>query len=145
MHVPVQLARRAAERTDHALAAFYERLLDVAREPVLRDGRAWPLPVRTAWPGNTSESVIVTYWRALDAARRLTVANIGDHQAQAYTDVPLEGLDAPVLELHDLLNETRYYRARAQLAEKGLYLDLAPGEHHIFRVQPAPPGVEADD
>lgn len=145
VHVPVQLCRRAAEPADPALAAFYARLLGAVREPVLREGKGWPLRLHSAWPGNTSEEVIVAYWRTLGAEHRLAVANIGDHQAQAYAEVPLEGLDAAVIELRDLLSETCYYRTREHLAEKGMYLDLTPGEHHIFRVLPAPAGVEADD
>jgi hypothetical protein len=144
VHVPVQLGARPQEVVDETVSRFYERLLAIAREPVMREGEFQPLAVREAWRENATFHVIVTYWRSLGDQSRLVVANIGEHQAQSYTSVPLNGFSCPVLEFRDLTGEACYYRSRNGLARKGLYLDIAGGAYHIFRVQPAPPGREPD-
>lgn len=137
-HLPIQLDKRPGETPEPQTARYYQELLQVSREPVMRLGEFQLLAIRPAWEDNPSDRAIVACQRSLEGRRRLTAANIADHQAQAYIDLPLDGLDCQTVEMNDLLSDTVYRRTRKELAEKGLYLDLDPGELHIFEVRPAP-------
>ena len=143
-HIPVQLSARPNEPVNEALRQFYDRLLHAAKEPVMRQGAFQPLDVRHAWEGNESCHVIVAYYLSLESERRIVVANVGDHQAQAYASIPPEALQAEVLEFRDLLSDACYYRSRHGIERKGLYLDIGPDAHHIFRLSPAPEGQGPD-
>ncbi len=145
VHVPVQMCRRPAEEPDADLEAFYRVLLELMREPAMRQG-AWMQPaVWAAWEGNTSDRAIAASLRELGLQRWLTVANLGTHRAQAYCAAPFESVAAPVVALRCRFCEARYHRAREVLLQKGLYLDLAPGEFHVLEVGAAEAGVAPDD
>jgi hypothetical protein len=53
-HVPVHFDRAPAEPADPAVRAFYERLLEVLRDPLPRGGDWRLLEPREAWSGNPS-------------------------------------------------------------------------------------------
>lgn len=143
--LPVQFGVRPDERSDDDLYRFYMRLLELTRNPVVRSGNFRPLYVSAAWDGNDTSKLIVTGWRWKDDERYLMAVNLGTQQAQAYTEVPLDGIDSEVIELRDVLNDIVYYRATDHVREKGLYLDMPAGQFHVFHTCPAPEGKLPDD
>src|SRR5580692_1680392 len=66
-HASIHLARRAPEKPDQALGAFYERLLACLRRPETHDG-VWRLcACRAAWNGNPSwDNFIAFTWQGDD-------------------------------------------------------------------------------
>ena len=147
-HASIHLARRAEEKPDEALGAFYERLLACLRRPETHDG-VWRLcACRAAWSGNpTWDNFIAFTWQlggggGIGAARSvggggelLVVVNFGATRGQCYAGVELDGLDPGVLVLTDLLGDARHERDGRTLASEGLYLDLAAWECNVFDVR----------
>lgn len=145
IHLPIQLNRRPQEEPVEELHDFYhERLLPALNDEVMRTGEFIQVNIRQAWSGNHSHGAIVACMRRLGDERRLVVSNITGYQAQGYAEIPMDTCDCQVCQLDDLLSDTRYFRDRPQLVGNGLYLDLAPGQCHIFKLHKAPEGTCAD-
>lgn len=134
VHVSMHLGRRPDEPPDRELQAFHERLFAVLARDEVHLGR-WKLcACRPAWSGNpTWERFVVMAWDAGERGRLLAVANYGPTQAQCWTEVPFAPLRGEVV-LEDLLGGDRYVRDAAELAAKGLYLDLPAWGRHAFAV-----------
>ena len=131
------LRRRTPEPVDGDLGAFYTRLQECLRRPVVRDGEWRLLPSRPAWEGNpTWERFVAFSWES-GGSRLLVTVNYGPTQGQSYVDLGASGLERQTWRLTDLLNPTvKYERDGSALAERGLYLDLPPWGHHVFEVTP---------
>jgi hypothetical protein len=136
--VPIHLDRAPAETPDPAVGAFYARLLELLRQPVLRDG-AWRLlePVE-AWPGNwTWDGFICFAWEGRGGEHLLGVVNFQPNQAQCYVRLPHGALTGRPHDLIDLLGPARYRRGGDDLTGRGLYLDLPPWGFHLFSLEAA--------
>lgn len=135
---PLHLRRRPVEELDPAVRDFYERLLAVLGDPVLRTGHWQLLDTVPAWPGNPgSDAYVVTGWSPAPGQPLtwLVAVNLGDEQAQ--TRVLLGGLlpDARTLRLTDRMHPgTVYDRDVATLAADGLFLDLPGHGYDVFAV-----------
>ncbi|MCD4534268.1 hypothetical protein LRP67_09265 [Nocardioides sp. cx-169] len=135
---PLHLRRRPDERPDPALAEFYDRLLGVLADPVLREGHWQLLQVGPAWDGNGShDAYVVAGWSpAADAPLRWLVAvNLSEHQAQcrvAVATVLPAGESVCLVDRMD--DDVAYVRDVAATAAEGLFLDLGPHGHHVFEV-----------
>jgi hypothetical protein len=137
VHVSMHLGRRPDEPPDLALRAFHDRLLAVLARPEVHDGRWRLCECRPAWDGNpTWDRFVVMSWEGARGRRLLAAVNYGPTQAQCWVQAPLEdaGAGAKVV-LRDLLGDARYERDGAELASKGLYLDLPPWGRHAFAVE----------
>jgi hypothetical protein len=132
------LVRAPLESPDPALRGFYERLLAVLRRPVLRDGEWSLLECAPAWDGNwTSDCFVASAWRAGDGQLLLAVANYAGNQSQCYVRLTFPSLARRTMRFRDLMSPASYDRDGADLAGRGLYLDLAPWGYHVFEVTPA--------
>ena len=136
VRLPVFLARRPAEPVDHDLAAFYGRLLKVTSRDLVRNG-AWRLCECSGWPDNQSNRNILAWCWVKDSERALVVVNYGDAPAQGLVRVPWDELRAAQWRLDDQLAGDVYDRDGNEMRDRGLYVDLAPWQSHIFdmRVQ----------
>ncbi|MBS0267021.1 MAG: alpha-amylase, partial [Planctomycetes bacterium] len=87
------LCRGPVEPVDPVLREFYDRLLALLKQPVVRSG-AWSLAeCQPAWDGNwTHDGLVAFAWRNDAGNRLLVVVNYASHQSQAR-------LRAPALEL----------------------------------------------
>jgi Alpha amylase, catalytic domain len=134
VHVSMHLGRRPGEPPDGALRAFHDRLLAVLAREEVHDG-AWRLcECRPAWPENpTWDRFVVQAWDGSDGRRLLAAVNYGPTQAQCWAQVPFPRLGDEVV-LEDLLGGARYVRDGAELASKGLYLDLPAWGRNVFAV-----------
>jgi len=129
------LVRAPEEPIDPRLEKFYERLLAVLRQPVVRDGRWQLLECVPAWEGNwTCDCLIAWAWHAEDGQRRLIAVNYAGHQSQSYVRIPLADLGGRSVEFADLMGSARYQRDGDDVASRGLYLDLAAWGYHVFEV-----------
>jgi hypothetical protein len=136
VRVSMHLGRRPEEPVDEGLRAFYGRLLAVLRRPEAHDGAWRLLECRSAWEGNpTAGNFVAMSWEG-PTGRLLACANLGATQGQCWVEAAFGGLDRGRVALRDLLGDARYERDGAELAGRGLYLDLPAWGHHVFEVAP---------
>jgi hypothetical protein len=127
------LCRKPDEPIDAGLEQFYERLLAVLRQQVVRQGEWRLLECASAWEGNgTSDCFVAFAWDGVDQRRLLVAVNYAPNQSQCYVRIPFRDLDVGQWRLEDLLSEACYDRDGHELASRGLYLDIGPWQGHVF-------------
>jgi glycosidase len=130
------LGRRPDEAVNYTLKEFYEGLLTVLRQPIVRRGQWQLLECAPAWAGNESSDAFVAYaWQDSDGARLLVIANYASHPSQCYLRLPFSELSGHHWRLRDLLGDAHYERDGNQLQSQGLYLDMAPWQYHVFEMK----------
>jgi hypothetical protein len=136
--LPVQLTRRAGEEGEPEIMGFYRALLGAVDDPVFRLGDWHRAGTDPAWDGNGSHAQIIAHlWDAGVLGKRLAAVNLGDAQAQCRVRIDTGGLGGTQLRFRDLLGPDSYVRELGEIAERGLFLDLAPYQSHVFAVEPA--------
>jgi glycosidase len=129
------LVRAPLEPVDAALRQFYDRLVAVLRQPIVRGGQWRLLDCAPAWEGNgTSDGFIVWSWQAQNGQQRLVAVNYAPSQGQCYVRLPFPELSGHTVQLKDLTGPATYDRDGGDLASRGLYLDLPPWGYHVFEV-----------
>jgi hypothetical protein len=153
---PVFLSRRPDEALDPGLADWYRRLLTVVAGGTVRTGpvrtrtvrkgtvRTEPVrtgPVRTGkwrlleasgWPNNQSCRHLVAWSWDGDDHRHVVVVNLSEQPAQG--QIPLPWVDVPgrSWRLTDHLRDSVFDRDGDELANPGLFVDLAPWQCHLL-------------
>ena len=132
------LVRGPDEPIEQRLTQFYDRLLAVLRNPVVRDGQWQLLECVPAWDGNWSSDAFITCaWQNSDGERLLVAVNYALHQSQCYVRLPFSDLGGRHWRLQDLLGDARYDRNGHDLQSRGLYLDVSPWQYHVFEMRSA--------
>jgi hypothetical protein len=132
------LVRAPVELVDAGLQQFYERLLGVLRQPVVRDGDWQLLECVPAWDGNgTSDSFIAFAWKGANDQRLLVTVNYSPNKSQCYVRLPFPDIGNRQWILQDLLGTASYERAGNDLQSRGLYLDVPPWQYHVFGMRSA--------
>jgi hypothetical protein len=67
----------------------------------------------------------------------LAVVNFAAQTSQCYVRLPFADIVGHAWQLRDLLGDVNYERDGSDLQARGLYLDLAPWQRHIFEVKAA--------
>ena len=87
------LVRGPQEPIDQTLEQFYDRLLAVLRQPVVRDGQWQLLDCTPAWEGNwTWDCFLAFAWQGPDGERLLVTVNYAPNQSQCYVRLPFADL-----------------------------------------------------
>ena len=129
------LVRGPNEPVNSAIRQFYERLLELLRRPVVRQGEWRLLECAPAWEGNRScEAVIAYAWQDSAGNRLIVSVNYASHQSQCYVRLPFAGLAGGRWRLRDLLGTAQYDRDGDDLQSRGLYLDVPPWQCHAFEM-----------
>jgi hypothetical protein len=129
---PVFLGRRPPEPADQALQGFYAKLLGAVDRPVFHTGE-WKLAERTGWPDNQScQNLVAWSWSAPDE-RYLIVVNLSDATSQARVRVPWTDMRGETIRLTDQLSGVEFDRDGGEIADEGLYVELAPWGSHFLR------------
>jgi hypothetical protein len=127
------LIRGPDEPVDERVKNFYDRLLAVLRHDAVRNGDWRLLECAAPWDGNwTWDCFLAYFWQGADDERLLVVVNYARNQSQCYIRVPSSDLRERQWRLEDLLSDARYDRDGNQLESRGLYVDLAPWQAHVF-------------
>jgi glycosidase len=127
------LGRGPDEPVNPAVRQFYERLLDVLRRPVVRQGQWQLLECGPAWDGNWSSDCFIAYlWQDSSGGRLLVSVNYAAHHSQCYVRLPFSDLGGVRWRLQELLGDARYDRAGNDLQSPGLYLNVPPWHCHVF-------------
>jgi Alpha amylase, catalytic domain len=129
------LVRGPAEPVNEALLRFYEGLLAVLRGSIVREGEWRLLECSPAWDSNwTSDCFMAWSWEVDGRQRCLVAVNYAGNQSQCYVRLPFLDLAGRSVRLEDLMGPARYDRDGSDLISRGLYLDLPPWGHHVFRI-----------
>jgi len=128
------LVRAPLEPVDESRRKFYDNLLAVLRQPVVRDGQWRLLECAPAWEGNgTCDNFIAWSWEG-DGQRRLIAVNYAGNQGQCYVRLPFSDLSGRHVQLKDQLSPARYDRDGGDLLSRGLYLDVPAWRYHVFEM-----------
>jgi mannosylglycerate hydrolase MGH1-like protein len=128
---PVFLARRPEEAPDRELADWYRRLVAAVRERGVRAG-TWRLIDPVGWPDNPSADHLLAWSWTGGSGRYLVVVNLTAQPAQARIPVDWPDLRGRTVRLTDLLQPGVLDRDGSEIAESGLYVDLAPWQYHLL-------------
>jgi hypothetical protein len=129
------LVRAPIERTQPVRQQFYQELLEVLRQPVLRDGEWRLLACAPAWDGNwTSDCFVASSWQGRTGERLLIAVNYAAHASQCYVRLTFPDLAAHTVRLKDMMSAASYERDGSDLVSRGLYLDLPPWGYHVFEL-----------
>jgi hypothetical protein len=127
------LGRAPEEPIDSVLHQFYERLLALVHQPVVRDGQWQLLECAPAWDGNWTNDCFVGFAWQKDMSERLVVAvNYAPNHSQCRLRLPPLGLAGKTWRLQDQLSSPSYDRDGNELHSQGLYLDMAPWQACAF-------------
>ena len=130
------LVRGPVEPTDVNLEQFYAILLDVLRNPVIRGGQWQLLDCASSSEGNGSSDAFIAFaWQNPAGERLLATVNYAPHQSQCYAHLSSTDLGGKQWRLSDLLGAASYDRDGHELQSRGLYLDLAPWQYHVFEMK----------
>jgi glycosidase len=133
------LVRGPVEPVDEALAAFYERLLAVLREPVVRDGEWQLLECVPAWEGNGSWDGFVAFgWEGPEGERLVVAVNHSPERGQCFLRLPFANLAGRTWRLADQLGSAAYDREGDDLQARGLYLDEPGWQAGVFSLEQVP-------
>jgi hypothetical protein len=123
------------EPRDDALQQFYDRLLAVLRQQVVRDGRWQLLKCVPAWEGNwTWDGFLAFAWEGVGAERLLVAVNYADNQAQCYVRLPFSDLAGHAVRFDVLMGAASYDRSGGDVLTGG-YLDMPPWGYNVFDVR----------
>ena len=129
------LCRGPEEPIDSRLVDFYDRLLAVLRQSVVRDGQWQLLECTPAWDGNwTVDCFIAFAWHGPTDERLMVTANYAPNQSQCYARLPFADLDGHTWRFQDQLSDVTYDHKGSDLLAHGLYLDEAPWQSRVFKV-----------
>jgi hypothetical protein len=134
------------------LLGFYQRLLQVLRDPVFHQPTWKQLECHSAWDRNESYDHFICFaWQEEKSAAVATpvgqviVVNYSPQRSQCFLQWPGYDLADRVM-LSDRMSEAKYERDLADLRLRGLYLDLPAWGYHIFSISPvATTGVPSVD
>ena len=133
------LCRGPVEPTDHELQHFYDRLLAVLRQPVVREGTWQLLECRSAWDGNwTWDCFLAFAWQGPGGERVLVTVNFAPNQSQCYVQLPFADLEGCPWRLQDQMEGVVYDRDGSDLHRRGLYLDVPPWQTSVFALTRKP-------
>jgi Alpha amylase, catalytic domain len=136
--IPPHLIRGPSEPINETLRQFYDRLLVVLHHPVVRNGDWQLLECLPAWEGNASSDALIAFgWQDSRGDRLLAAVNYAPHQSQGYVRLPFADLRGASWRLWDILGEAHYDREGDDLQSRGLYLDVAPWQCHVFDMRSA--------
>ncbi len=127
------LCRAPDEPVDPPIQQFYDSLLTIMRQRVVRDGEWQLLECIPAWDGNWTNDCFVAFgWQGADGERLLVAVNYASNQSQCRLRLPFPGLGGKSWLLQDQISSVGYERDGNELQSQGLFVDLRPWQASVF-------------
>ncbi len=127
------LCRGPNEPVNQSLVSFYDRLLTVLRQPVVREGQWRLLECAPAWQGNWTNDCFVAFaWQGKDGERLLVAVNYANHQSQCHVRLPFTDLSDDQWRLQDQIDTAAHDWNGEDLQTRGLFLDEPPWKASVF-------------
>jgi glycosidase len=140
------LVRAPEEAINEGLKTFYARLLEIVRQPVVRQGQWQLLECVPAWDGDhTSDAFIAFAWQNSSGEKLLAAVNFSSQSAQCRVRIPFANLAGRPWRLRDMIGTEVYQRDGDDLHARGLYLNVPPWQCHVFEVKTVEPDAKPDD
>ena len=133
------LARGPQEPVEQDLRQFCDRLLQILRQPLMRDGKWQLLECAAAWEGNWTNDCFVAFaWQGPASERSITAVNYAANQSQCYVRLPFTDLAGTRWRLSDQFENTVYERDGNDLQSRGLFLDTPAWKISAFTLTKQP-------
>jgi hypothetical protein len=132
IRLPVQLVREPEEPVDRDTAALHDRLLSVCRAEPFHEGGWSLLDVDPAWPGNDTARHLLSWCWQHDGKAYVVAVNYSPVAAQGRVRVPTLREGAGQLSFRDTISDGLLVQDLAELARRGLYVQLGPWAGHVF-------------
>lgn len=130
------LIRAPNEPVDKEIQAFYEKLIKVLRNPILKNGEWQSISLLPAWEGNESwDSFIANAWAGANNELILVAVNYAPYSSQCYLNLPFPEIRNRSVLFKDALSADCYEREGDELLKRGLYVDLPPWSYHFFYLE----------
>jgi glycosidase len=131
------LGRGPNEPIDEKLQSFYDRLLAVLRQRVVRDRQWQLLECVPAWDGNWTWDCFVAFaWQGGDGERLVVAVNYAPNQSQCYIRLPFADLGDHQWRFQELVGTpVEHDRDGKDLQARGLYLDVPAWGTCIFSLK----------
>jgi hypothetical protein len=127
------LGRAPDEPVDEKVKQFYDRLLAVLRQLVVRDGQWRLLECTPAWDGNgTNDCFVVFAWQGPKGESLVVAVNYAPNQSQCHVRLPFADLAGKKWQLQDQLSPASYEWNGEDLQGRGLFLDMSPWQTAVF-------------
>ncbi len=138
VRVPVFLNRRPDEPADEELAIWYRDLLAIVDDHRVRTGD-WQLLDVEGWPDNqTCHNLIAWSWTpgaGTGAGRHAVVVNLSEEPAEGLVRLPWPDLPGRSWRIRDLLSEEHFARDGGEMADRGLYVAMRPGQCYLLAMR----------
>lgn len=129
--LPVQLGREPKETEVKCMVEFYDKLLEITKSKVFKDGEWRLLKTLPAWDGNESyQNILAWLWEYKDE-KRLVVVNYSDWHSQCRIKLDVRGY-AERVELIDLITGNKYNHNIEEVAHVGAFIELKAYKSHIL-------------
>ncbi|WP_041430895.1 alpha-amylase family glycosyl hydrolase [Synechococcus sp. PCC 6312] len=126
------LGRQPQTPVNASIEAFYQQLLTVLQQNILRTGTWEFLTCRPAWSENGSWANFLAWAWTDEKNWLLVVVNYAPYASQCYVDLPWPELAGESWWLQDQLSAAGYERQGDELRQRGLYLDIPAWGYHLF-------------
>ena len=131
--VPVHLSRGPEETTDEPTSLFYNRLLELLKMPMYKEGHWHMLECLPSSSDNRTYLDFIAYlWADEKGNWSLVCVNYSGNQGQCFVRLPCPALTGSQWMLDDLLGQDRYVRDGYEMLTTGLYLDMGAWGYHVF-------------
>ena len=122
------------EQVNEELKEFYRHLLNLLKNHgALHQGQWQQLQCQPAWESNwTSDCFLCYHWQDEDGESLIVAVNYAPNQSQCYVRLPFDNLAAGTWQFKDQIGQALYEREGTDLSSRGLFLDLAPWQTHVF-------------
>jgi hypothetical protein len=134
MRISPHLVRGPSESVNQSIKTFYDRLLTVLRDPIVRDGEWQLLECAPGWEGNGSNDCFLVFaWRSPGGQPLLIAVNYASNQSQCHVRLPFADLAGKKWRLQDQFSSVSHEWNGDDLVGKGLYIDAAPWQASVFK------------
>ena len=130
------LVRAPQEPVTEELEIFYNRLLDILRNPVFRNGEWRLADCIPAWDGNGSNYNFISFaWDGDNGEKMLIAVNYSSGPGQCYVNLRFWDFAEETWLLHDHLSGITFEREGNDLKTKGMYLDEPAWKTYLFSLE----------
>lgn len=135
IRIPVHLCRGPREKADLSVEEIYSKLLSLIQSAPVKNGTWNLLDTRQAWSGNPTNENFICYFIEHPLESLLVIVNYASYRGQCFVRIPDRSWLVGLVEFRDKLSHERLVRSAGDLLDRGLFLDCAEWQAHIFSME----------